>query len=61
MESEFDYKKAMEELERTAEKVEDPSTGLEEIDACIKRSAELIKACREYLRGAKDKLEELDA
>lgn len=53
---EFDYAKAMEELERLASKVEDPSTGLDDIDACIKKSAELITSCREYLRSAKEKL-----
>ena len=50
----FDYKNAMEELEAIAAKVEDPQTGIEEIDKYIKRSQELIAQCRDYLRGARD-------
>ena len=50
----FDYKKAMEELEAIAAKVEDPQTGIEDIDKYIKRSQELIAQCRYYLRGARD-------
>ena len=50
----FDYKNAMEELEAIAAKVEDPQTGIEDIDKYIKRSQELIAQCRDYLRGARD-------
>lgn len=52
----FDYQKAVEELEAIAAKVEDPKTGIGEIDAYMKRSAELIEACRSYLRGARESL-----
>lgn len=55
----FDYAKAMEELEAIAAKVEDPKTGIEDIDKYIKRSQELVTACREYLRGAREKLDGL--
>lgn len=55
----FDYAKAMEELEAIAAKVEDPKTGIEDIDKYIKRSEELVSACREYLRGAREKLDNL--
>jgi exodeoxyribonuclease VII small subunit len=55
----FDYAKAMEELEAIAAKVEDPKTGIEDIDRYIKRSQELVTACREYLRGAREKLDTL--
>jgi exodeoxyribonuclease VII small subunit len=55
----FDYAKAMEELEAIAAKVEDPKTGIEDIDRYIKRSQELVTACREYLRGAREKLDGL--
>jgi exodeoxyribonuclease VII small subunit len=55
----FDYAKAMEELEAIAAKVEDPKTGIEDIDKYIKRSEELVCACREYLRGAREKLDGL--
>lgn len=56
----FDYAEALQELERIASKVEDPATGLEEIDKCIKASDELIGRCREYLRTAREKVEALD-
>ena len=56
MKEEFDYAKAMEELESIAAKVEDPQTGIGDIDRYMKRSRELIEACRAYLRGARQKL-----
>ena len=56
MEDKFDYKKAIEELEAMAAKVEDPNTGIDDIDKYMKRSQELIEACRAYLRGAREKL-----
>ena len=60
MENGFDYKKALEELEAIAKKVEDPSTALEDIDKMIARSDELIAACREYLRTARSMADRLD-
>ena len=56
----FDYTKAVEELELIAAKVEDPDTGIDDIDRYIKRSEELIEACRAYLRGARQKLDGLE-
>ena len=53
---EFDYTKAIEELEAIAAKVEDPSTGIGDIDKYMKRSQELIEACRAYLRGVREGL-----
>ena len=55
----FDYAKAIEELEKLVAKVEDPSTALGDIDTCIKRSDELVAGCREYLRTTREKLEKL--
>lgn len=55
----FDYTKAVEELESIAAKVEDPQTGIDDIDRYIRRSAELIEACRAYLRGTREKLNDL--
>ena len=52
----FDYKKAVEELEAIAAKVEDPKTGIDEIDKYLKRSQELLEACRAYLSGARESL-----
>ena len=56
----FDYKEAVRELESIAAKVEDPSTGLVDIDKYVKRSKELIAACRAYLRTVRDKVDKLD-
>ena len=56
MEEKFDYMKAVEELEAMAAKVEDPTTGIDDIDKYMKRSQELLEACRAYLRGAREKL-----
>ena len=60
MKETFDYAKAVEELEAIAAKVEDPQTGIGDIDRYIKRSEELIAACRAYLRGAREKLDAMD-
>ncbi len=57
MKEKFEYAKAIEELEAIAAKVEDPQTGIGEIDACMKRSNELLEACRAYLRGAREMLD----
>ena len=59
MKEKFEYTKAIEELEAIAAKVEDPNTGIDDIDKYIKRSQELIEACRAYLRGAREKIENL--
>ena len=55
MEEKFNYMKAMEELEAMAAKVEDPATGIDDIDRYMKSSQELLEACRAYLRGAREK------
>lgn len=60
MKETLDYAKAVEELEAIAAKVEDPQTGIGDIDRYIKRSEELIAACRAYLRGAREKLDAMD-
>ena len=60
MKGEFDYAKAVEELEAIASKVEDPQKGIDDIDRYIKRSEELISACRAYLRGAREKLDSMN-
>lgn len=58
MNEKFDYTKAIEELEQIAAKVEDPTTGVGEIDKYMKRSKVLVEACRAYLRGAREALTE---
>ena len=60
MEAQFDYAKAIAELEEIAAKVENPETKLDDIDALVGRSKELLKQCREYLRTVKDKIDSLD-
>lgn len=60
MKEEFNYNKAVEELEAIAAKVEDPKTGIDDIEKHIRRSKELIEACRAYLRGAREKLDALN-
>ena len=60
MDQKFDYAKAIAELEEIAAKVENPETKLDDIDALIGRSKELLKECREYLRTVKDKIDSLD-
>jgi len=57
MNEEFDYKKAVEELEAIAAKVEDPQTGIGDIDKYMKRSRELLDSCRSYLRGVRGVLD----
>ena len=56
---EFDYNKAVADLEKIAARVEDPATGLDEIERLIKQSDELIGRCREYLRTVRQTTETL--
>lgn len=56
----FDYKKALDELEAIATKVEDPSTGLDDIDKYIEKADRLIASCREYLRTSRERLDKID-
>ena len=53
----FYYARAMAELEGIAAKVEDPKTSLDDIGALVKRSSELVKSCREYLRTVREDIE----
>ncbi len=59
MKEEFNYPEALAELEKIALKVEDPSTGIDDIGKYIRRSDELIEKCRNYLRSVREKAEEL--
>ena len=56
----FDYSKAVAELEKIAEKVEDPSTGIDDIDKYIRKADALISDCRKYLRSARAKTESIE-
>jgi len=59
-EKKFDYAKAIAELEEIAVKVENPETKLDDIDALVGRSKELLEQCRSYLRTVKEKIDSLD-
>ena len=54
----FDYTKAVEELDGIAAKIEDPKTSLDDIGALVSRSKVLIKECREYLRSVRESIQE---
>lgn len=56
----FDYDAAVAELEAIAMKVEDPHTAVEDMEKMIRRSAELVRACHAYLRGAREKVAAMD-
>lgn len=56
----FDYAQAVEELESIAAKVEDPATALGDIERYVKRSQELIEACRAYLRGVRGRIDSIE-
>jgi len=61
MSEKFDYAKAIAELDEIAAKVENPETKLDDIDALVVRSRELLGQCREYLRSVKEKIDKLDS
>ena len=55
----FDYAKAVETLEKILAKVEDPATGVDDIDKYVKQAEELTSRCRDYLRGVREKVDEI--
>ena len=55
----FDYAKAVETLEKILAKVEDPATGVDDIDKYVKQAEDLTSRCREYLRGVREKVDEI--
>lgn len=60
MAEKFDYAKAVAELDGIAAKVEKPETRLDDIDALVERSKVLLKQCRDYLRGVKEKIDSIE-
>ena len=58
MDENFDYAKAMAELEKMAEDAQNPATSLDDVGAMVKRARTLVVDCREYLRSLR---EEIDA
>jgi len=57
----FDYAKAIAALEEIATKVEDPTTGVEEIDKYLVKTEELVKECRAYLRTAREAVDKIES
>ena len=53
----FDYKEAVATLEQLLAKVEDPATGVDDIDKYVRQAEELTSRCREYLRGVREKVD----
>ena len=53
----FEYKKAVETLEKILAKVEDPATGIDDIDKYVRQAEELTSRCRDYLRGVREKVD----
>lgn len=53
----FDYAKAVETLEKILAKVEDPATGIDDIDKYVRQAEELTSRCREYLRGVREQVD----
>ena len=60
MEKKFDYAKAVAALEEILSKVEDPATGVDDIDRYVRQAEELTARCREYLRGVREKVDAID-
>lgn len=56
----FDYQAAVKELEEIASRVENPATGIDDIDACIRRADELVASCRAWLRETGERVSGMD-
>lgn len=59
-EEEFVYSDAVASLEKIASEVEDPSTGLEDIEKRIAEADKLVAQCRSYLRTARKKADSFE-
>lgn len=53
----FDYKEAVATLEKILAKVEDPATGIDDIDKYVRQAEDLTSRCREYLRSVREKVD----
>ena len=53
----FDYKEAVTTLEKILAKVEDPATGIDDIDKYVRQAEDLTSRCREYLRSLREKVD----
>ncbi len=60
MEKDFDYGKAVAELEELARKAESPDTGLADMKSLVERSRKLAEQCREYLRAVREDVDSIE-
>lgn len=58
-ENQQDYEKVTARLEELVAKIEDPERDLSTLQADIAEALELIKWCREYVRGNNEQIEKL--
>lgn len=56
----FDYNQAVATLEEILAKVEDPATGVDQIDQYVKQATTLTQRCREYLRGVREQVDAIE-
>lgn len=52
----FNYKNALEEIERIVEKIENEEIDVDELSALVKKAADLIKQCKAKLRDTENEL-----
>ncbi|MEM9390032.1 MAG: exodeoxyribonuclease VII small subunit [Bacteroidota bacterium] len=52
------YKAAIEELESIIKRIENGDVGIDELSSLVKRSAQLIKACKAKLRDTEVELDQ---
>lgn len=57
---EFNYDEAVKRLEDLVSLAENPEINLDNMESYINEAGELIKKCREYLREAKKKVDEIE-
>lgn len=55
----FDYAGTLKKLEEIASRVEDPSTGIDDIGRYVREADAMIEKCRQYLRNARENVEKL--
>lgn len=59
MDKEKKYEEVFAELEKLVEKIEDPERDLTSLRADIEKALEMIKWCRDYVRGTSEEIEQL--
>jgi len=59
-EQKMTYEEALAELEALAKKIEDPNTEIGKISDYIQKTSELVKYCRDLLRGQEEEIAKLN-